>query len=118
MKLGMTLLALALATVAVPTAHAQERQGGQRRLQMMFQDITLSDAQKVKVDSVMLYYRTQLVPSTPGTPPDSAAMAARRTLMQKQNADLRALLTPEQRPAFDRNMEEIRKAMERRQGGQ
>jgi Spy/CpxP family protein refolding chaperone len=117
MKSRITLLALGLALVAVPAAQAQERgQGGERRMQIMFKDITLTPAQKVKVDSVMAYYRTQLAPATPGTQPDSATMAARRTLMRKQNADLRALLTTEQQATFDRNLQ-ARNAVPRRQDG-
>jgi Spy/CpxP family protein refolding chaperone len=87
-------------------------------MQMMFKDITLTAAQKGKVDSVMAHYRAQMTPPTSGQRPDSAAMAARRSLMQKQNADIRALLTVEQRPTFDRNLEEMKNAMQRRQGGQ
>jgi Spy/CpxP family protein refolding chaperone len=45
-------------------------------------------------------------------------MATRRSLMQQQSADIRALLTREQQPIFDRNLEELRSAMRRRQGGQ
>jgi hypothetical protein len=36
--------------------------------------------------------------------------------MQKQNTDLRLLLTPAQQPIFDRNIDEMRNAMQRRQG--
>ena len=117
MKLGSALLALALAVIAVPAVSAQERGQGQdqRRMQMMFKDITLTPAQKTGVDSIMAHYRTRLGPMTPGSRPDSATMAARRGLMQKQNADIRALLTGEQLPVFDRNVEEMRGSMRRRQ---
>lgn len=122
MRLRTTLIALALALAAIPAAQAQERGSGgamgERRMQMMFKDITLTPDQKIKVDSVMAVYRNQMGPMTPGTPPDSAAMATRRGLMQKQNTDIRALLTKEQQPVFDRNLEEMRAAMQRRQGGQ
>jgi Spy/CpxP family protein refolding chaperone len=122
MKLRSAILAVILALVALPTAQAQgPGQGGpmgERRMQMMFKDITLSQAQKAKVDSIFAVYRTQMGPMTPGAPPDSAAMATRRSLMQKQNGDIRAVLTPEQQPVFDRNLEEMRSAMQRRQGGQ
>jgi Spy/CpxP family protein refolding chaperone len=122
MKLRSALLALVLAVAAVPLVHAQDpspaqRGPGDRRMQMMFKDITLTPAQQTRVDSVLAHYRTQMGPMTPGSPPDSAAMAARRSLMQKQSADIRALLTREQQPVFDRNLEEMRAAMQRRQGG-
>jgi hypothetical protein len=66
----------------------------------------------------MAHYRSQMGPMTPGSPPDSAAMASRRSLMQNQNGDIRLLLTPAQQPIFDRNIEEMRNAMRRRQAGQ
>jgi hypothetical protein len=103
--------------MAAPVAHAQERgQGRESRMQRMFQDITLTSVQKSKVDSVMAHYRTQMGPMTPGSRPDSAARAGRRAVMRKQNTDLRLLLTPAQQPIFDRNIEEMRSAMQRRQG--
>ena len=120
MKLRTALLAIILGFLAVPSVQAQERGpggGAERRMQVLFKDITLTAAQKSSVDSVMLHYRQQIGPMTPGTPPDSAGRASRRALMQKQNADIRTLLTREQQPIFDRNLEEMRNAMRRRQGG-
>lgn len=119
MRIRTALFAFLLALMAAPVAHAQERgQGRERRMQMMFKDITLTEVQKSKVDSVMAHYRSQMAPMTPGSRPDSAAMASRRTLMQKQNTDVRLLLTPAQQLIFDRNIAELRTAMQRRQGGQ
>jgi Spy/CpxP family protein refolding chaperone len=119
MRFRGALVAFLLALMAAPMAHAQDRaQGRERRMEMMFKDITLTEAQKTKVDSVMAHYRTQMAPMTPGVRPDSAGMASRRSLMQKQNTDIRLLLTPAQQPIFDRNIEEMRNAMQRRQGGQ
>ena len=85
---------------------------------MMFKDITLTGVQKTKVDSVMAHYRTEMGPLNPGTRPDSGAMSHRRSLMQKQTADIRALLSREQQPIFDRNLEEMKSERQRRQGGQ
>ena len=121
MKLRVALIAFVVALLAIPAAQAQERgpgERGERRMQMMFKDITLTAVQKTSVDSIMAFYRQQMGPMTPGSPPDSAARAQRRSLMQKQNADIRALLTREQQPVFDRNLEEMRNAMPRRPGGQ
>ena len=119
MKVRGALLAFLLALMAAPMAQAQDRaQGRERRMEMMFKDITLTEAQKSRVDSVMAHYRSQMGPMTPGSPPDSAARAGRRSLMQKQYGDIRLLLTPAQQPIFDRNIEEMRNAMQRRQGGQ
>lgn len=121
MKLRAALVAFILALVAAPLVQAQERGqagGGERRVQMMFKDITLTATQQAGVDSIMAHYRKEMGPATPGSRPDSAATAARRSLMQKQNSDIRALLTREQQSVFDRNLVEMRNAMQRRQGGQ
>lgn len=121
MKLRAALIAFVLALGAAPFAQAQERGQGEaaeRRMQMMFKDITLTTSQRSEVDSIMAHYRKEMGPMTPGSRPDSAAMAARRSLMQKQNADIRALLTREQQPIFDRNLADMRAAMQRRQNGQ
>ena len=120
MKLRTAVIAIALGFLAVPAVGAQERGpggGAERRMELMFKDITLTTAQKSSVDSIILHYRQQTGPMTPGTPPDSASRASRRALMQRQNADIRNLLTREQQPIFDRNLEEMRNAMRRRQGG-
>lgn len=119
MRIRAGLVATLLFLMAAPGVHAQERgQGSERRMQMMFKDITLTGVQKTTIDSIMAHYRSQMTPMSPGSPPDSAAMASRRARLQKQNSDIRLLLTPEQQPVFDRNIEDMRAAMRRRQGGQ
>jgi Spy/CpxP family protein refolding chaperone len=122
MRFRATLLTLGFMLGAVAAAHAQgqgQSQGlgdyQQRRMQMMFKDITLTPAEHTKVDSIMAVYRAQMPPRpAPGTPPDSAAMAARRSLMDKQNADIRAALTNEQQPVFDKNIQDMRAMMQQR----
>lgn len=117
MKLRSALVAIVLALIAFPAMQAQGPGGaGERRMQMMFKDITLSAPQRATVDSIMAHYRTRMGPMTPGARPDSASMANRRSLLQKQNADIRAALTAQQQPLFDRNIEEMRNSMQRPQG--
>ena len=121
MKLRLAIIPLLLALLAIPDAHAQRSGQGQaesadRLTQMLFKDITLTPAQKARVDSIMTHYRAQMVRSPDGRRPDSTAMASRRSFMQKQSADLRTVLVPEQQTVFDRNLEEMRTAMQRRQG--
>ncbi|MEP7324870.1 MAG: hypothetical protein ABI836_02885 [Gemmatimonadota bacterium] len=116
MKFRRAFLTLGLLLGALGTAYAQgQGQGGdfqQRRMQMMFKDITLTPTQQTRVDSIMGVYRAQMPPRpAPGTPPDSASMAARRTVMQKQNADIRAVLTGEQQPVFDKNVQDMNASM-------
>ncbi len=113
MKLRTAIFPLVLALLSVSSAHAQgsgQANGSpdERRIQTMFKDVTLTPAQKTRVDSIMAHYKTEMGPNTPGTQPDSATMARRRTLMQKRTVDLRTILTKEQLPAFDKNVEEMR----------
>jgi Spy/CpxP family protein refolding chaperone len=122
MKLRTALVTLILAVLAIAPAQAQARErgpggNGERRMQMMFKDITLTASQKMAVDSILASHRREAEPMAARSRPDSATMAHRRGLMQKQNAEIRAVLTREQLPVFDRNREEMRSAMQRRRGG-
>jgi Spy/CpxP family protein refolding chaperone len=88
--------------------------GGARMQQMLFEGITLTDAQKAKVDSITASYRQQMqsMPRPePGTPPTEEQRAARQKMMQDQQAALRAVLTPEQQATFDKNVESMRSRM-------
>jgi Spy/CpxP family protein refolding chaperone len=80
-------------------------------MEALMQGITLTDAQKAKVDSIVTSYRTQMPAFTPGQPPDSAARAKRMELMQQQNTAIRAVLTTEQQTTFDKNVETMRQNM-------
>jgi Spy/CpxP family protein refolding chaperone len=78
--------------------------GGAARMQALLQGITLTAPQQAKFDSIQAAYQGQMPAFTPGSPPDSAAMARRREIGQKRDADLRAVLTPEQQTVWDTNM--------------
>lgn len=107
MRLRGFLVVFALATFAAATAQAQdnqnnpaaERGGGNSRAQRLFKDITLTPAQKTKVDSIVAHHRAQSQAATEG----GSADGARRDLMRRQVADLRLVLTKEQQEVFDRN---------------
>lgn len=116
---------------------------GEGRLQgALFRDITLTDAQRTQLREVRQRYATQrrqlLGDARPGARegsateqrqrPDSAARAQRRArldaargqvrqLSERQLADVRALLTAEQRTTFDRNVTRLRERQTAR-GGQ
>ncbi|MFI5207526.1 MAG: hypothetical protein ACHQU8_06025 [Gemmatimonadales bacterium] len=75
-----------------------------RRMQALLQGITLTAQQQAKFDSINTAFQGQMPAFTPGSPPDSAAMARRREMGQKRDADLRAVLTPEQQTVWDQNM--------------
>ncbi len=117
----MLLAAVACLTVmtVAPAARAQGGggQGRGRMTEMLFKDITLTDAQKTKSDSIIAHYREMMGPmggGAMGSPPDSAAMAKRRELMMKQQTDLRGILNAEQQKVFDKNTAEMRERMGQR----
>ena len=94
------------------------RRGGMNMQAMMFNGITLTDAQKAKVDSIQSAYREKnqtLMEAARGGDQDARQkMMANR---QAQMTDIKAVLTDEQKPIFDKNMEAMRSRMQQRQGG-
>lgn len=88
-----------------PQAPGQGAPGGfaQRRMQALLQGITLTPAQQARVDSIVAATSAQLPAFTPGQMPDSASRARRMELTARQDSTIRALLTPEQQQAWDRN---------------
>jgi Spy/CpxP family protein refolding chaperone len=87
---------------------------------MLMEGITLTDAQKASLDSITASYRAErqkLLPNgMQGGPPDDATRAKLTELSSKQNADIRAILTPDQQKLFDANVEKRKQAMQQRQG--
>lgn len=112
---ALTGAVFALSLVATVPALAQQEGpprggmgGGARMMEMLFKDITLTDAQKGQVEEIQAKYRKEMPPMTRGEMPDEASMAKRRELMTRQQDEIRGVLTPEQREVFDRNLEEMR----------
>lgn len=85
--------------------------GGARGMQMMMEGITLSDAQKTKIDSIVTDYAAKMPRREQGVQPTDE----QRAQMQKMNADrtaaIKAVLTAEQAKQFDTNMENMRSRM-------
>ena len=114
-KMLSAVAALALLVLVSPRATAQGGGGGGGARpgmgQMMMKDITLTDAQKVKVDSIVGSYREQMRGMMGGNmgggPPDSATMAKRREMMTKQQVAVRAVLNADQQKVFDKNVAEM-----------
>ena len=111
-QLRVAALVAALVAFGAPAAFAQgggggQGRGGARMMEMMMKDITLTDVQKASVDSIVTSFRAQMPAFTPGQPPDSAARAKRMEVMGKQNAAIRAVLTPDQAKVFDKNVAEM-----------
>ncbi len=117
MRLRLALASVVLAALCASPAMAQNPQGGMggmggmgqggpnRRMQMLFNGITLTAQQQAKVDSIEGAYAPRMrALFTPGQRPDSAARAQMATLREQENKDLRAVLTPEQQTVFDKNV--------------
>jgi Spy/CpxP family protein refolding chaperone len=93
---------------------------GGRGMAMLFEGITLTEAQQTKVDSITAAYRAErqkMMPNGMGGPPDEGMRAKMMEMMNKQNADIRAVLTADQQKTFDANVEKRKQMMQQRQGG-
>lgn len=90
------------------------RGGGPGRMfDRLFEGITLSDAQRAKVDSIRASYRDRMMAAR-----DSGGDRSRmRQMMDEQRTAIRAALTPEQQATFDANWERMRSERGRRGPG-
>jgi Spy/CpxP family protein refolding chaperone len=112
---------------------ARQPQGGRQQLRRsLFRGVDLSLAQRRQIRDIGLKYGDQRedlalalrkqAGTTAGQRPDSATRARLRTQLQTQNralmdrqlADLRNVLTPAQRTAFDSNVTRVRERMQGR----
>ncbi len=121
-KFGLVVAAAALVALGGTEVQAQGGGGGRggagmqaRMAEMMFKDITLSADQKTKVDSIQAKYATMMPAFTPGSPPSEADRTKRQEVTKKQNDEILAVLTAEQKPVFEKNMTEMAN-MRRRPG--
>lgn len=109
MKLTRIVALAGMVALAAPAAFAQGGGGGQGRgMQRLMQGITLTEKQQASVDSIEAAYRSQMPPMQQGQRPDSATMAKMREVRQKEYADVRKVLTPDQQKTFDKNVEDMR----------
>ena len=109
------LSATALAVLSSPAlAQRPYGQRPERRMEALFEGITLTADQRAKVDSIQNHFREQMPARTSGSPPDSATREKMRGLFRQHLDDIRAVLTADQQKTFDRNLAAMR---ERRGGG-
>jgi periplasmic protein CpxP/Spy len=115
MKAMRMLVATALVLVAMPMA-AQGGMGGgqgrgamqQRQNEMLFQGITLTEAQRAKIDTLQAAQRTAMQEMMQsGAMQDPAARERVAAMRTKHNDDIRAVLTPEQRTQFEKNLADM-----------
>ena len=105
------------------------RRGGDREARAMFRDVNLTDAQKQQVKGIVEKYQPQRQAlmqqlrdrRQAGQRPDSAFLAGikqqRDSLQQRQVAEIRTLLSADQRTKFDANVAQL-KDREAKQGKQ
>ena len=108
-----------------PPAGAQQgaERGGQGRggrgMQMLFEGLTLTDAQQKQVQDISTKYRAQMQEAMPngmgGGPPDPAARAKMDEIRTRQYAEIRGVLTADQQATFDKNVETMKKRREQMQ---
>jgi Spy/CpxP family protein refolding chaperone len=89
--------------------------GGAGRADLaLLRGITLSADQQQRIDTIRARHRTQMEQLRQQNGGDrDAARTQMRTLMEQQQAEIRAVLTPEQQAQFDQNAAEGRTRMER-----
>jgi Spy/CpxP family protein refolding chaperone len=97
-----------------PQGGPQAGQRGGRGMAMLFEGITLTEAQQAKVDSISAKYRAERQKMMPngmgGGPPDEGMRAKMMEMMEKQNVELRAILDADQKKTFDANLEKRMKS--------
>jgi Spy/CpxP family protein refolding chaperone len=130
-ELGMSWIKMAVAGIALcatasiasaqgappagapPQGGPQAGQRGGRGMQMLFEGITLTEAQQKQVQDIQEKYRGQMRALMPngmqGGPPDDATRAKMDDIRTSQNAEIRAVLTADQQTIFDKNVVEAKK---------
>ena len=111
LRATITLSALALVSSAAaaqtpvqkdppqPPAGQGRGPGGGRGMQMLFEGITLTDAQRKSIDSLQAAFREKA---------QAAPQEERRNVMMQQRDAVRGLLTDEQKKVYDANVEKMR----------
>lgn len=117
MRAIRVLVAMALVMVAMPlSAQGGGGMGGgqgrgqmqQRQNEMLFKGITLSEAQKAKIDSLQTANREAMMAlMQSGGMQDPATREKAMAMREQHQKDLRAVLTPEQQVQFDKNVAEM-----------
>ena len=128
MKKVQVIAAAALLAIGSTVAVAQDPQpqgqrqgggpGGQNMTAMMMQGITLSAEQQAKVDSITKKGMADMQALRADQSMEQDARRAKmREMRQKQNEDIKAILTDEQKKVYEKNMADMQARMQER-GGQ
>jgi len=115
---AMRILAAAAVMLVASTAAAQGGGGGgqgmdraamqARQNEMLFKGITLTDAQKAKIDTIQTKARADQQAMMSGGGMQDPTMREKMMAMRtKVNADIRGVLTADQQTIFDKNLAEM-----------
>ncbi len=98
-----TLVAVSAAAVHAQPAGGQPPAGGGRGqggMRMLFEGITLTDAQQKSIDSLNTAFREKMQAAGQG--------GDRRAMMEERTKAIKTILTPEQAKVYDANVEKMR----------
>jgi Spy/CpxP family protein refolding chaperone len=100
----------ASSSAANAAAHMDPNPGGPLRGdQLLLRDLALSESQQRQMNDIRARYRTQLNYARDDKSGDRGVIRDKvRALMDQQQTEMRAVLTPEQQVQFDKNMAEMR----------
>ena len=129
-RIATLAAALCVGMTSVAAAQSTEPQQGQGQGEArrgggmggtLLKDITLTDAQKGQVKAIRDKYVPQLMElrkaeQATGTR-DEASRAKATDIMNKQAAEIRAILTADQQVTFDKNLAEMKAKWDARQKG-
>jgi Spy/CpxP family protein refolding chaperone len=88
------------------------RGGGPGRDLALLRNITLGADQQQRVDTIRTRYRTQMEQLRGQSAGDREAIRMQmRALMEKEMAEIRGVLTPDQQHVFDQNVADLRARM-------
>jgi Spy/CpxP family protein refolding chaperone len=100
---------------AKPGAMGQKGRGHS----MLLKGITLTTDQQAKLDAMMAkHHESRAAVSPDGSRPDATERAKRRADMEKNYAEIRTILTPDQQKVFDANLAEMKERRDKRRSTQ
>jgi Spy/CpxP family protein refolding chaperone len=117
-RVAALVAALTIGGAAVASAQGTMQQGGQGRRNMQLAGIELTDAQKVKLEEIQKKYQPEMMAlrtEFQNGGDRAELMKKSNGLRERQSAEIRAILTPDQQVVFDQHTAELKARMEQAQ---
>jgi hypothetical protein len=111
--LGALLLIAGAVSARAQSGGSQQGQAG-RRPSPLLENMMLTDAQRAKIEGIQRKYQPEIqaIQESMSTGGDRAeAFRKRNALLERMQPEIRAVLTADQQPVFDRNVAEMRARM-------